>query len=57
MRCLVWRISLEGVLTNLNLLCRGILGVQDTKTCVFCEMVDESTNHLFFSCSKSYCVW
>ncbi|KAE9596587.1 putative reverse transcriptase zinc-binding domain-containing protein [Lupinus albus] len=56
MLCLVWRISLDGVTAELNLARRGILSNQDPSQCVFCGVMDESTNHLFLPCSKSYCV-
>ncbi|KAF1860464.1 hypothetical protein Lal_00023511 [Lupinus albus] len=57
MRCLVWRIYLDGVPTKLNLVRRRVLRDQDPSQCVFFGVMDESTNHLFFTYSKSYCVW
>ncbi|KAF1897490.1 hypothetical protein Lal_00035196 [Lupinus albus] len=53
MGCLVWRMSLYGIPTKLNLVRQGVLGAQDLPRCALCGVMDESTNHLFFSCSIS----
>ncbi|CAL0299438.1 unnamed protein product [Lupinus luteus] len=57
MRCLVWRIFLDGVSTKFSLARRGILINQDPLQYVLCGVMDEATNNLFLSCSKFYCVW
>ncbi|XP_019423066.1 PREDICTED: uncharacterized protein LOC109332537 [Lupinus angustifolius] len=57
MKCLVWRIALDGVPTKVNLVHRGGLSMQDPLIFSLCGELEETTSHLFFSCSISYLVW
>ncbi|KAF1879027.1 hypothetical protein Lal_00047699 [Lupinus albus] len=51
MKWLVWKIVLDGVPTKVNLAHKGSLGAQDPLLCALCGEFEESTTHLFFSCS------
>ncbi|KAL6566436.1 hypothetical protein OROGR_002051 [Orobanche gracilis] len=57
MSALAWKVFLNGVPTRLNLRSRGILNNNVQIPCVLCGDAEESTNHIFFACSKSYNIW
>jgi hypothetical protein len=52
-----WTMLLDRIPTKINLAKRRIVGVEDSKRCVFCEDGDESVTHLFLHCVWVSRVW
>ncbi|KAE9614221.1 hypothetical protein Lalb_Chr05g0225661 [Lupinus albus] len=53
MRCVVWRMSLNGVVSSRSSLARhGVLGVQVPIEYAFCGVMEESIEHMLFSCTS-----
>ncbi|XP_019418409.1 PREDICTED: uncharacterized protein LOC109329191 [Lupinus angustifolius] len=57
LKCFAWRLFVGGVPTWMNLARRGIIGSLPSTLCAFCGELEESSDHLFFTCSLSYSVW
>ncbi|CAL0310505.1 unnamed protein product [Lupinus luteus] len=57
LRCLVWKLSLDGVATLSNLDRCGVLGDRSLTGCAFCGVLGETVEHLFFSCAVTYRIW
>ncbi|XP_019447203.1 PREDICTED: uncharacterized protein LOC109350421 [Lupinus angustifolius] len=57
LKCFAWRLFVGGVPTRMNLARRGIIGSLPSTLCAFCGELEESSDHLFFTCSLSYSVW
>lgn len=53
--CLRWRVLIDRIQTNVNLVRRHI-SLPDAG-CPMCMLALESTNHLFFSCYFTWRVW
>ncbi|CAL0333597.1 unnamed protein product [Lupinus luteus] len=56
-KCLVWKMSLDGVPTLSNLKRRGVVRSPSSSNCQLRGLEEESVDHLFFHCSFSYGVW
>jgi len=54
---LSWKGLLDRIPTRENLVRRNALVPNTSLLCVFCNEVDESTNHLFLHCTKTWKVW
>lgn len=52
-----WRALLNRVPTKLNLALRKVLGPEDSKLCVLCNRLDESSTRLFLHCEVASLVW
>jgi hypothetical protein len=52
-----WRVILNRVPTKVNLALRNILGPEDSKFCVMCNTMDESSIHLLLHCEVASLVW
>ncbi|XP_019455102.1 PREDICTED: uncharacterized protein LOC109356226 [Lupinus angustifolius] len=57
LKCFAWRLFVGGVPTRMNLARRGNIGSLPSTLCAFCGELEESSDHLFFTCSLSYSVW
>ncbi|KAE8671815.1 kinase-related family protein [Hibiscus syriacus] len=53
---LVWQIVLQKIAVKSELVKRGVQGIEDG-LCPLCKMVEESSSHLFFSCSVAWSLW
>lgn len=54
---LAWRVILDRIPTKANLLKRNVLSVGSGVNCVFCNVMEETTEHLLFSCPRALQVW
>lgn len=52
-----WTMLLDWIPTKINLAKKNLLGVEESKRCVFCEGGDESMTHLFLHCEWVSKVW
>jgi hypothetical protein len=52
-----WKLILDRIPTKVNLAKRRLLSSQDSKRCVFCGLVDETSVHLFLHCNVISQVW
>ena len=52
-----WTLLLDKIPTKINLAKRILMGVEESKRCVFCECGDESAIHLFLHCEWFSKVW
>lgn len=52
-----WTLLLDRIPTKVNLAKRRIMGMEDSKRCVFCDGEDESAVHLFLHCAFTSKVW
>ena len=53
----LWTFLLDRIPTKVNLAKRWLLGMDDPKRCVFCELEVESAAHLFLHCDLVSKVW
>ncbi|KAE8679585.1 NFU domain protein 1 [Hibiscus syriacus] len=53
---LLWQIVQQKLVVETELARRGIQGIDDV-LCPLCKKVDESSSHLFFSCSVVWALW
>lgn len=54
---LSWKGLLNRLPTRVNLIRRNALPQHGNSRCVFCNEVDESTNHLFLHCKVTWRIW
>lgn len=54
---LSWKGLLDRIPTRTNLARRNVLEPSASLLCALCNDVDESTNHLFLHCTKTWKVW
>lgn len=54
---LVWKVVIDRIQSKANLRRRNIIHTKDEAKCVLCNMEEETTDHLFFSCQKTGEVW
>jgi hypothetical protein len=52
-----WKLLLNRIPTRLNLAYRNVLPSNANLRCVFCDLEDESTRHLFLHCRVSWNIW
>lgn len=52
-----WRALLNRVHTKIKLALRNVLGADDSKACVMCNNLEESSTHLFLHCEVASSVW
>jgi hypothetical protein len=52
-----WKVLLNRIPTKTNLALRNILSPKESTLCVMCNMVEESSNHLFMHCNVASLVW
>jgi len=52
-----WRALLNRIPTRSNLIRRNAIPTSVNSHCVFCNMVEESTNHLFLHCLETWKIW
>jgi len=50
-----WRVLLDRIPTRANLIRRGVVGIPPL--CALCNMVEESSQHLFLDCTVAQRVW
>ncbi|PWA35694.1 hypothetical protein CTI12_AA607070 [Artemisia annua] len=50
-----WRLSLDGLPTRANLICRG--NSLPSANCLFCGLEEESRDHCFVSCPRIKIIW
>lgn len=53
----VWATLLNRIPTRVILDARGILGVESSRSCVLCGVMDETEVHLFLHCEEVQRVW
>jgi hypothetical protein len=54
---IAWTMLLDRIPTRVNLAYRGVLNVEESRNCLLCRRVEETTLHLFLHCEVVLKVW